>query len=69
MTEQQAERIANLVLGLAAAGAAYYVLKTPQLRRVVWQAARNAVAAAGPAWLASETRRAWTRSGSGTLSG
>jgi hypothetical protein len=59
MTEQQAERVANVVIGLAVAGAAYYVLKTPQLRRIAWRLLRTAVASSGPAWLIAETRRGW----------
>ena len=59
MTEQQAERVANVVIGLAVAGAAYYVLKTPQLRRAAWGLLRTAVASSGPAWLIAETRRGW----------
>jgi hypothetical protein len=61
MTEQQAERLANLVIGVAAAGAAFYILKTPSLRRMAWGLARNAMAGSGPAWLLAETRRGWER--------
>ena len=59
MTERQAERVANVLIGAAAAGAAVYLLKTPALRRIVWGLARNALAGSGPAWLLAETRRAW----------
>jgi hypothetical protein len=59
MTERQAEKVANVVIGIAAAGAAVYILKTPALRRMAWGLARNALAGAGPAWLLGETRRAW----------
>ena len=59
MTERQAERVANVVLGLAVAGAAYYILKTPPLRRIAWGLLRTAVAGSGPAWLIAETRRGW----------
>jgi hypothetical protein len=57
MTQQQAERVANIVLGLAAAGAGYYILKTPQLRRIAWGLLRTAVVGSGPAWLIAETMR------------
>ena len=57
MTERQAEKIANLVIGAAVLGAAVYVLRTPALRRVVWGAARNALVAGLPAWLLAETRQ------------
>jgi hypothetical protein len=59
MTERQAEKIANLVIGAAAIGAAVYVLKTPALRRIVWRAARHALIAGVPAWLAAEARNGW----------
>jgi apolipoprotein N-acyltransferase len=63
MTERHAETIANVVIGVAALGAAVYVLKTPALRRMVWGLARTAVTAAGPAWLMAEARRGWATSG------
>ena len=59
MTERQAEKVANVLIGVALAGAAVYVLKTPALRRMAWGLARNALAGGGPAWLLAETRRAW----------
>lgn len=59
MTEHQAERIANVVIGVAAIGAAVYILKTPALRRLAWGLARTALTASGPAWLIAETRRGW----------
>ena len=62
MTEQQAERFANLCIGIAAIGAAYYVLKTPGLRRVAWVLARNVIAGTAPAWLLSEAMRSWDES-------
>ena len=62
MTQRQAEKIANLVIGAAALGAAVYVLRTPALRRVVWGAARNALVAGVPAWLLAETRSGWAES-------
>ena len=61
MSEEQAERVATVLLGVAIVGAAVYVLRTPELRRTVWQAARNMAAMAGPA-LVNEARRAWQES-------
>jgi hypothetical protein len=63
MTERQAETVANVVIGVAALGIAVYVLKTPSLRRLAWGLTRNALLAAGPAWLMAETRRGWAESG------
>ena len=65
MTERQAETVASVVLGVAALGAAVYVLKTPALRRLLWGLTRTAVTATGPAWLMGEARRAWAESGTG----
>jgi hypothetical protein len=62
MTKEQAEKTANVLLGIAAVGAAYYVLRTPALRRVAWQVARAALVSGGPAWLMSELRRGWSES-------
>ena len=59
MTERHAEKVANVLIGAAAVGAAIYVLKTPALRRTLWGFARNALTAAGPAWVMAETRRGW----------
>ena len=61
MTQQQARTTSNLILGLGAAGAAYYVLRTPSARRAVWNAARLALRASGP-WLIAETLRGWEQS-------
>lgn len=59
MTERQAERVANLVIGAAAIGAAIYVLRNPALRRLVWGAARNTLIAGVPAWVVAEARNGW----------
>jgi hypothetical protein len=61
MTERQAETIANIVLGVAAASAAYYVLTNAEARRAAWRAARTALAASGP-WLIAEARQGWAAS-------
>ena len=63
MTERQAEKIANLVIGAAVIGAAIYVLKNPALRRVLWGAARSTLIAGVPAWLVAETRNGWAEGG------
>jgi hypothetical protein len=50
------------LIGVAAVGAAYFVLRTPALRRVAWQLARTAIVTTAPAWLMNEARRAWNES-------
>jgi hypothetical protein len=59
MTESQAERFANLAIGVAAVGAAVCILKTPALRRLAWGLTRTALTISGPAWLIAEARRGW----------
>lgn len=63
MTEEQARRTANVVIGLAAVGAAYYILRTPRLRHMAFQLAGAALTGRVPAWLNGEVRRAWSESG------
>ena len=63
MTEDQARTTANVVLAAAAIAAAYYVWKTPPLRRAALQAARTWAAGPLVAWVATEVRRAWDESG------
>ena len=59
MTEAQARQTANVLIGAAAIGAAYVVVRTPSLRRLAWQLARTAIGTAGPFWLVNEARHAW----------
>jgi hypothetical protein len=58
MTEEQARKTADILIGAAAVGAAYFILRNPALRRMVWQLARTALVATAPAVVA-EARRAW----------
>jgi len=69
MTEAQARTTANVVLATAVLGAAYYVLKTPPLRRRVWQIARSWTAGPLAAWAATDIRRAWEGSAVTSASG
>lgn len=62
MTEERAEQIATVLIGVAAVGAAFYILKTPSLRRMLWQVTRTMVTTTGPVWLAAEAKRAWHES-------
>ena len=67
MTEAQARTTANVVLAAATIGALYYVLKTPPLRRRVWQLARAWAVGPLAAWGATEIRRAWDESASARM--
>ena len=67
MTQTSAEKIATVVLGVAAAGAAYYVLKTPRLRRIAWQMSVAALTGTLPAWLTQEIRESWEAAGQASV--
>jgi hypothetical protein len=62
MTDDQARRAANIILALAGAGAAIYILKTPPLRRAAWRLAGTLVTGPLAAWFTSELQRAWSES-------
>jgi len=63
MTEDQARKTANVILAVAAVGAAVYVLRTPSLRRMAFRFVGAALTGTVPAWLNGEVRRAWSESG------
>lgn len=63
MTDEQAEKAANFLIGAAAIGAAIYILRNPSLRRLAWQLAKATVLSTGPGWLLTETRRGWNNGG------
>jgi len=63
MTEQQARTTANLVIAAAAIGAAVIVLRSPALRRLAWQLARQYAGAPLAAYVATTVRDAWDASG------
>jgi len=62
MTQPTAEKVANVIIGTAIAGAAFYVLRTPPLRRLAWRLAIAAVTGTIPAWLTQEARNGWEAS-------
>lgn len=66
MTEESARRVANVILGAAALGAAYAVATNPSLRRLAWRLARTALTGTLPAWIGREVHLAWMESGRGT---
>jgi hypothetical protein len=62
MTEQTAQKIANVALVAAAVGAAYVILRTPSLRRFAIGLAAAAMTGGVPAWLTREVQHAWMES-------
>lgn len=64
MTEQQARTTANVVMAAAALGAAVLVFRSPKLRRLAWQLARQYATGPLAAWTAGTVRNAWDHSAS-----
>ena len=63
MTDENAGRVANALIGVAVIAGTYYVLKTPSLRRLAWRVAVTALTGTLPAWLGREVQQAWADSG------
>ena len=64
MTDSEARSIANVVLVAAGLAAAYVVITTPPLRRLVANGIRWWLGAAVPAYLTAQVVDAWVQSGS-----
>ncbi|MEX2270979.1 MAG: hypothetical protein WD690_05890 [Vicinamibacterales bacterium] len=58
MTRENAEKTANIILGVAGFAAALLVLRVPVLRKTAFKLGRTALVAGGP-WLAKEAGSAW----------
>jgi hypothetical protein len=65
MTHTTSEKLADVALGVALTGAAFYVLKTPSVRRAAWRLAVVGLTRTLPAWLRREVSNAWDESGRG----
>jgi hypothetical protein len=63
MTDERAQAAANVLLTAAAVGVVYYVIRTPQLRRLAWRLTITALTGTLPAWLGREVQHAWNESG------
>lgn len=64
MTEKQARTVANTVMAAAALGTVVLVLRSPKLRRIAWQMARQYASGPLAVWAAASVREAWDASGS-----
>jgi hypothetical protein len=64
VTEKQARTTANVVMAAAALGAAVFVMRTPKLRRLAWQLARQYATGPLAVWAAGTVRNAWDESAS-----
>ena len=63
MTNERAERVANILLAAAAVGATVVVLRVPKLRRMAWGLAVAALTRDLPAWVSREVQHAWNETG------
>ena len=63
MTQSSAEKFANVLMGVAAVGAACYIAKTPSLRRLVWRLSVATITGTLPVWIRQEIRAGWEASG------
>jgi uncharacterized protein (DUF2236 family) len=63
MNETSAQKLANVLIGAAVVGAAYYVVRTPSLRRLAWRLAVTAATGSLPVWFRQEVQRGWAESG------
>jgi hypothetical protein len=61
MTRQNAERTANIIIGVVGLAASVFVLKNAVLRKTALKLGKTAIVAGGP-WLAKEATAAWQRS-------
>ncbi|HEX6324760.1 MAG TPA: hypothetical protein VFZ36_13620 [Vicinamibacterales bacterium] len=60
MTRENAEKTANIILGVAGAAMALLVLRNSVLRRTALKLGRTALVAGGP-WIAREATAAWQK--------
>ena len=60
MTRENAEKTANIILGIAGLAAAVLVLKNPFLRRTAFKLGRTALVAGGPI-IAKQAAAAWKK--------
>lgn len=63
MTQSTAEKIANVAMGAAVAGVAYFVVTTPSLRRLAWRLALTGITGTLPGWFRQEIQHGWQESG------
>jgi len=63
MNQTSSDKLANIVIGAAVVGVAFYVIKNRSLRRVAWRLAVTALTGTLPSWLGQEVQHAWADSG------
>ncbi len=63
MTEHNARRVSNILLGVAGAVAAYFILKNPSSRRIAWRVLKVGLGTTVPGYLLKEAASAWEETG------
>jgi hypothetical protein len=61
VTRHNAERTANIIMGVVGLAASLFVLRNAALRKTAVKLGRTALVAGGP-WLAREAAQAWRQS-------
>ena len=69
MTENHARAVANTLTAAAAVGAGVMLVRSPKLRRLAWQLARQYAQGPLAVWAATSVRDAWDDSGSRLTAG
>ncbi len=59
MTEQNAQTVANVVVGVAGAIAGYFILRNPRLRGAAWRLLKIGLTTTIPGYLLKEATGAW----------
>ena len=62
MTEKQARAVATGIMAAAALGTVVFVMRSPKLRRIAWQFARQYASGPLAVWAAGSVRDAWDAS-------
>ncbi len=59
MTQQNAETVANVLIGAAGAVAGYFILRNPKLRRAAWRLLKIGLTTTIPGYLLKQATGAW----------
>ncbi len=63
MTEQNARRVSNILLGVAGAVAAYFIIRNPTSRQAAWRVLKVGIGTTIPGLLLKEATSAWQETG------
>ncbi len=63
MTEHNARKVTNVLLGLAGAVAAYFIIRNPSSRQAAWRVVKVGLGTTIPGLLLKEATSAWKETG------